>query len=136
MDVLRDFRDVILAIFNANLDWHRKSAREKCLLLYRIGRVCGDLIGLRFLNDLRIVWWSYLSAVMCSTYGILTIYTIYYFTAKNRFSESIPSTCMSGIVVSVCYFFSVKRFQVFNFRIFSVYLCLRNKHECKAFSHE
>lgn len=101
MRILSDLRDLAASILDAKRNWSRKNGREKCLLLHKIGKVSGDLIGVRFLGDLNVNWWSYSSASICGLYGLLTCYTIYCFTMENRFLECIPSTCISGIVISV-----------------------------------
>lgn len=77
------------------------SPRAKAFLVIKSCRLLLELIGVRFLSDMRVFWLSYGAGVMVLVYLILATYTVIYNTYYNNFLHGIKATCVVGVAVPV-----------------------------------
>lgn len=89
--------------FFTNID--QMTPKAKASLVVKACRLMCDSIGVRFLSDSKVFWFSYLSGIMVLVYLILAIYTVCFYTYHQKFSHGIKATCVIGIAVPVEYIF-------------------------------
>lgn len=82
-------------------DVKKMTPKAKASLVIKAYRTLCDLIGIRFLSDMKIYWLTYFPAIMVCIYVVLTIYTVIYNTYHNNFLHGIKATCVVGIGVPV-----------------------------------
>lgn len=82
-------------------DVKKMTPKEKALLIIKAARFLCDLVGVRFLSDMKIYWLSYGAAAMVFTYLVLATYTVIYNTYHDNFLHGIKATCVIGIGVPV-----------------------------------
>lgn len=110
-------------------DFEQMTPKAKALLDIRAHRTLCDMIGTRFLSDMKIYWSSYFPAVLALTYVALTIYTVIYYTYHNNFSHGIKATCAIGSAVPVSFSFKSYFSSSTNQQI---HLELESKAKCKT----
>lgn len=82
-------------------DVEQMTPKAKALLVIKACRVLCNLIGVRFLGDMKVFWYSYTPAAVVFIYMALAIYTVIYNTYHNNFTHGIKATCVIGIAVPV-----------------------------------
>lgn len=82
-------------------DWHTYSPYRKWKLLYNVANAGGHCVGLRFLGDTTLPWYSYFIAITIASYFILAAYTIYYNTVQGQFAQGLTCLSFSGVYISV-----------------------------------
>lgn len=82
-------------------DWPKKTPKQKWQFIYDIGRYASDLTGIRILSDLKVYWLTAIPGALVVVYFALAAHTVWYFTARGRFIECLPCTCMLGLATSV-----------------------------------
>lgn len=86
-------------------DIEKMTPKAKALLVIKACRTLCDLVGIRFLSDMKIFWLSYVSGAMVLIYLLLAFYTVIYYTYHDDFSRGIKATCVIGIAVPVSVLF-------------------------------
>lgn len=81
--------------------WQVKSPAEKWDLIYNIGKVAGDLIGVHLFRDVRIFWYSGSCALMIATFFILVLYTVQYYLLRGDYIRGMECTYLTGVVIGV-----------------------------------
>lgn len=79
----------------------RMSPKEKAMMPIKVARTLLNLIGVRFLSDLRVFWYSYVPGITVLTYTLLAVYTLIYYTYHNQFSTGLKGTCVIGVAIPV-----------------------------------
>lgn len=87
-------------------DFNSFPPKRKLDYFYKLGKLCGYMIGVRFFGDCKVKWFSYLCGVSFLVYFFFALYTSVVDILRGRFVECLPSWCMSGLFLSVCFFFS------------------------------
>lgn len=77
----------------------KMSPKQKAMLPLRACRYLINLIGVRFLSDMKINWYSYSAGFAACLYLILATYTVIFYIYHNQFSTGLKSTCVLGICV-------------------------------------
>lgn len=85
-------------------DIEKLTPKAKALLIIKACRELCELVGIRFLSDMKVYWLSYGAGVMVLIYLVLATYTVIYNTYHNNFSNGIKATCVVGIAVPVSVF--------------------------------
>lgn len=88
-------------VSNFFADIEQITPKTKALLINKSARMILDMIGVRFLSDMKVYWFSYCAGFMVLIYLLLAIYTVIYYTYHNNFSQGIKATCVVGIAVPV-----------------------------------
>lgn len=81
--------------------WLKKSPLEKWDFLCSVGKFVLHKVGVRTLTTCEITWWTYSSFVMMISYVILSSYTVYYFTSRDRVFDGLKCLCLSGTCIGV-----------------------------------
>lgn len=82
-------------------DIDKMTPKGKALLTVKACRMILDSIGVRFLGDMRVFWFSYAAGTAAISYVILATYTIIYYTYHHKFATGIKGTCVVGIAIPV-----------------------------------
>lgn len=77
----------------------KMSPKRKAMLPVIACRMLLDSIGVKFLSDMKIHWYSYSAGFAASSYLVLATYTIIYYTYHNKFSTGLKATCVLGVCV-------------------------------------
>nr|AOT85629.1 odorant receptor 112 [Mayetiola destructor] len=81
-------------------DWNTSSPIWRLNRLLKVGKFGGYLVGIRFLGDCKIVWYSGKTGFVISIYYILAIYTLIHYAMENRIVDGLPCWSMSGLYLS------------------------------------
>lgn len=89
------------ALAKIQCDWSKLTPKQKWQFLYDVGNGAGYLIGVRFLGDATINWYSFMVAFVVGLYYTLAAYTIIFCAMDDRIFDGLSCLCMSGAYTSV-----------------------------------
>lgn len=99
--------EFIKSIPSAKREWKSKTPYEKWCCFYNCGKIACDFVRVPlFRENLNEIHWSgYLSFSYMILDGILSIYTLHYYTMRGEMLMGLPSTCLMFVFIGVCVFF-------------------------------
>lgn len=116
--------------------WQNKNPEQKWDFIIEIGNVPGELIGVRVFSDMKLCWYTGVTAAMIATYFLLNIYTIQYYVRRGEIVRSVEGLCVVGVVVGVRAFLHSNFIVIewttliclcFNFSISRIWFCTGNQ---------
>lgn len=81
--------------------WNVKTPQEKYHILFNVGRIMADLIGIRTFSDMKRYWLTATTALLVSINLSTTFYTFQYYIRRNAFKRAIECTCFIPITTLV-----------------------------------
>lgn len=104
-----NFCRILLSKYRAALkNWRHRTPKQKFNVLFNIGRVMSEMIGLRVYSDMKIYWYTGSCGILCLLNYAMTFYTIQYYFRRNEFVRGMECTCFIGITTCVrCQFFKI-----------------------------
>lgn len=82
-------------------EWLKKSPLEKLIFLQESVSSLLELLGARYLSDLKIYWLAHLPLVLFIYYITFTIYTVQYYISRGDVITGLRPMCGIGLVVAV-----------------------------------
>lgn len=97
-------QELLKSIPNIKRKWKLKTSMQKWSYLYGIGKVSADLLWNPLFkeNVEHVHWLCYFLFVYMIGVPLLSIYTIWYYSSRGHFEQSLASTCMATIIMGVC----------------------------------
>lgn len=81
--------------------WRVKTPKQKWEIVYYIGGILCETIGVTVFTTLKNDWYAYLSELNSSLYLSTSLYTLWYYCEKREYFRGIQGLCSAGIVFAV-----------------------------------
>lgn len=83
------------------LQWEIRTARQRCRLVYLIGKLASESIGLTAYGDLNNYWYSYFPAFLGFFHCGTIVYTMWLYFPQGEYKRGMECTCVLGVVITV-----------------------------------
>lgn len=95
MGRLQDFREYL------QKQWNIRTTKERWNLIYMIGKLSSDSIGVTVYGDMKNYWYSYFPAFVGIFQTSMIVYTISFYCSKGDYKRAMECTCPAGVLVAV-----------------------------------
>lgn len=68
--------------------------KQKAFLIIKVAKWLLEAIGVRFMSDCHVYWFSYAAGFAVALYLFLASYTLIYYAYHNQFATGIKGTCV------------------------------------------
>lgn len=81
--------------------WNKKTPREKFQVIYDVGSLGSSTIQLNTFTTLKLGLMSYVLGGVGVIYYAAVVFTVYFYSSRGQFQDSLPSFCMLGMITAV-----------------------------------